>query len=152
MAQCSPLIAECSGTGGMCVCSRRDRRRWGRALVIAFFVRARDHRAGLQILFHQVLTAAARAFFRNWLVRGSELALRIIATSVKGVALTRALFDQLSVLALGALHANEVLLHVLTVRISAAGSELAVAPVANHHIVSALGAKFVKRNVGNFLS
>ena len=136
----------------MCVCSRRLRRRWGRALVIAFLVRARDHRTGLQILFHQVLTPAARAFFRNWLVRGSVLALRIIAASIEGVAFTRPLFDQLSVFALGTLHADEVLLHVLAVRISAAGRELAVAPVADHHIASALGAKFVQRNVRNLLA
>src|SRR5437763_5706903 len=140
MAQCSPPIAERSGTRRLRTRGGRLGRRWSCALVIAFFVRARDHRAGLQILFHQVLTAAARAFFRNWLVRGSELALRIIATSVKGVALTRALFDQLSVLALGALHADEVLLHVLAVGISATGGELARAPMADHHVASAFGA------------
>src|SRR5438445_10969057 len=100
---CSWLIAERSGTSRLRTRGGRLWRRWSCALVIAFFVRTRDHRAGLQILLHQVLTAAARTFFWNWLVRGSELALRIIAASVERVALTRALFDQLSVFALGAL-------------------------------------------------
>src|SRR5579864_5013033 len=152
MAQCRPLIAECLRTGCVRAGGRRLRWGWGCALVIALLVRAGDHWAGLQILFHQILTAATRAFFWNWLVRRSELALRIIAASIERVALPRPLFYQLSVFALGALYADEVLLHVLALGISTASSELAVPPMANHHIASALGAEFVQRNIGNFLA
>src|SRR5208337_315691 len=62
------------------------------------------------------------------------------------------LFDEIAVFALRTLHANIVLLDVFAIRIAAAGGELAVAPVADHHVAPALGAEFVERNIGNLLA
>src|SRR6185312_8697091 len=56
------------------------------------------------------------------------------------------------VFALRTLHPDEVLLYVLAFRISAAGDELAVASVTQHHVASALRADFFERNVGNLLA
>ena len=83
---------------------------------------------------------------------GGEFAFRIIAAAVESVSLARFLLDQFAVFAERALHADEILLHIFALRIAAAGGELAKAAVADHHIAAALGAKFVERNVGNFLA
>src|ERR1700688_1317110 len=88
--------------------------RWWRSpLAIAFFIRTCDHRAGLQILLHQIFTAAGRALLGNRLVRRGELAIGIVSAAVEGIALPSALFDQVAVFALRTLHPDEVLLHVL---------------------------------------
>src|SRR5579863_9431091 len=113
----------------LCVCAGcgfriRWRRRRG-PFVVAFLVGACDDRAGLQILFDQVLAAAARALLGNGLVGRSEFALRIISATVEGIALAGALFDQVPFFTLGAFHANVILLHVLALGISAASRELA---------------------------
>jgi hypothetical protein len=63
-------------------------------------------------------------------MRGSELAFRIISAPIKRVSLARPLLDNLAVLAQRTLHANEVLLDVLALRIAAARSELAIAPMS----------------------
>src|ERR1700691_71669 len=95
--------------------------------------------------------ATARALLRNGFVGRSELALRVIGTTIKSVALPRTLFYQITICAEWALYTDEVLLHILALRISTAGGKLAVAPVADHHVPSALGAKLVERNVWNLL-
>src|SRR5258708_17831311 len=83
---------------------------------------------------------------------GSEFTLRIIAATVECVALARLLFDQVSVLAVGTLHADEVLLYKLALRISTTRGELAEAAVADHQVASTLGARFVERNVRHLLA
>src|SRR5262249_35054228 len=67
-------------------------------------------------------------------------------------ALPRLLLDQLTICAQGTLHADEVLLHVLAVWISAARSEFTVAAVADHQIAPAGWARLVERNIRNFLA
>ncbi len=63
------------------------------------------------------------------------------------------LFDQFSVFAQRALHADEVLLHVFAVRITAAGGEFSIAPVTDHQVVLAtLWALLIERDVWNFLA
>src|SRR5579884_321785 len=112
-----------------------------------------EERSRFEILLEQVRTTALWTLLGNRLVRGSEVALRIIRTAIEDVAATpRFLLDQLAVFALRTLHADEVLLHVLAFRISAAGDELAIASVTQHHIASALRADFFQRNVRNFLA
>src|SRR5450432_4807176 len=125
--QISQLLNFLSGGGGRF-------RRWRRPLEVTFLAGARDHRARLQILFDQIFAAATRALLGDRLVRRSELALRIISAAVEGVALARALFNQVAVFALRALHANVVLLDVLAFGISAAGRELAEPPVPSHDV------------------
>src|ERR1700683_5086061 len=90
-------------------------------LVVALFVRACDYRAVFQEFLHQILAAAACAFLGNRPMRRSELALGIISAAVERIPLARAFLNQIALFALGALHANIVLLHVLAFGISAAG-------------------------------
>ncbi len=90
--------------------------------------------------------------FGNWLRRRGELALRVISAAVKSVALARALFDEFAFLAFRALHADEVLLHIFAVGISAARSELAVTAVPQDQVALAQRAGFIERNVGHSLA
>src|SRR6202008_1041304 len=58
-------------------------------------------------------------------------------------------------LAVGALrtfHANEILLDVLAVRISAARNELTITPVAQHQIAAAFRAELFQRNTRHTLA
>src|SRR5437879_1178393 len=96
-----------------------------RALVVALLIRTSDYRSVFAESLHQVLMSAIRALLRDRLRRRSEFALRIISAAVKSVALARAFFDEFTFFAFGALHADEVLLHILAFGISAARSELA---------------------------
>src|SRR5260370_11521784 len=146
-----------AAVGGLAHLSLRDlslcyRRRFCRALVVAFFVGAGDHRACLQRFFHQVLAAATGALFRHRFAGGGELALGIISASVKCVSFARFLFHQVALFAKRALHSDKILLHVFAVGIAAAGGELPVTPVADHHVAPAFGAEFVKRDVGALLA
>src|SRR5690349_22631732 len=120
------------------------------AFVLALFVGAGDDGSGFQSLLDEVLAAAGRTLLRDGLVRGSELALGVVGAAVESVALAGAFLHQFAGLAQRALHADEVLFDVLALGIAAAGGELAVAPVAQHHVPAALGAGFVERNVGHF--
>src|SRR5215472_13777047 len=125
------------------------RRRGRRSLVVAFLVRARDHRAGFQVLLHQELMSAARTFLRDRLVGRSEFALRIIRAAVERVALARLLLDQLAVFTQRAFHADEVLLHEFAIGISGARREFAVTSMADHQIASALRTRLVERDIRN---
>src|SRR5512140_1864188 len=98
------------------------------------------------MLLQQVRAAALRAGLGHRFVRRGELALGIMSATVeRRAARARRLLDQFDA-ALGALHADEVLLHVLAFRIAAAGDELAVAPVPQHHVAVTLRTLFVQRN------
>src|SRR5581483_4432403 len=130
--------------------ARRWRRIFIRPLVVTLLVRASNHWAGLQIFLDQMRISALRAFLRDRLVGRSEFALRIIAAAVKRVALSRAFFDKLAVFAQRAFHANEILLHVFAIGISAARSELTVTSMSDHEIASALRAELFERNIGDF--
>src|SRR5450759_5047734 len=96
--------------------------------------------------------SAIRTLLGDRLRCGGELALRIISASVKSVALARTFFDEFAFFACGALHANEVLLHVFAVGISAAGGELAETAVPKDQVAFAQWAGFIERNVGHFLA
>ena len=85
-------------------------------------------------------------------MRRSKLALRIISAPIECISLARALLHQFAVFAVRALHADEVLLHILALGISAARREFAEPSMADHHIAPALRAQFIERNVRNFLS
>src|SRR5262249_11549855 len=50
------------------------------------------------------------------------------------------------------LHADKILLYILTIRISTARRELAIAPMPDHEIAPAFWAKLIEWNVGNFLA
>src|SRR6476646_4456831 len=105
------------------------------------------------MLFQQVWATTLRACFRNRLVCRRELAVRIIRAAIERVpTAARLLFHQLAIRALRALHANKILLDVLAIRVSAAGDELAIAPVAQHQIAAAFGAEFFQRNVRHTLA
>jgi len=62
------------------------------------------------------------------------------------------LFHQVALFAKRTLDPDEILLHVLAVRIAAAGGELAEAAVTDHHVAPALGAEFIERDVWNFFA
>src|SRR5213076_571540 len=65
--------------------------------------------------------------------------------SLLGQAITGAAFRCFSTIySLRTLHADEILLDVLALGISAARGELAVPSVADHHVASALRAKLVE--------
>src|SRR5205823_2612368 len=119
---------------------------------IATFIGTSDHRPGLQDFLYQIRMAALRTLFIDRLPVGSKVALGILRAAVEKVAAAGFLFHQLAFLALWAFHADEVLLDVLALRISAARGELAKTPVAQHHVPLALGTFFFQRNVGEFLS
>ena len=114
-----------------------------RSFVLTLFIWTRNYRTCLQEFLHQIFVAATGALFRNWLVGGGELAIWIISTAIESISLSSPLFDQVTLFAERTLHSDEVLLHVLAFRISAASGEFAVAAVADHHIPSALWAHFV---------
>src|SRR4051812_18005428 len=82
----------------------------------------------------------------------SKFALRIITAPVKRIALARPLLNQLAICAQRALHAHEILLHILALRISTTRSEFTVTPVSDYHIPLALGAKFFERNIRHSLA
>jgi hypothetical protein len=134
------LLSNRSGFRGQC------------PLEIALFVRTRDHWACLQELLHQIFMATRRALFRDRLMGGGELARGIISTAVESISFPGPFLDQVALMAERTLYSDEVLLYVLTFRISAAGSELAVAAVANHHVPSTFGADFVQRDIRNLLA
>src|SRR5581483_9697046 len=116
-------------------------------------IRADDKRAGLQCLLQQVRTAAFRTRFADGLVSGGEVALGIVRAAVENVsAAARLLLHQFALLALRALHSEEVLLHVLALRIPGAGDKLPVAPVTQPHVPAALRAGLVQRDVRNLLA
>src|SRR5580704_2173767 len=96
--------------------------------------------------------ATAWTLLGNGFVGRSELALRVIGTTIKSIALPRALFYQITISAERALYPDEVLLHILALGITAAGSKLPITAVPDHHVPSALGADFVERNVRNLLA
>src|SRR5713226_1661707 len=123
-----------------------------RALIVTLLVRARDHQTVFAHAFDQVLATAVRALLRNRLRRRCELALRITPAAIKRVALARALFDQFAFLAIRALYADEILFHVLAVRISAARSELPETPVPDDHIAAALRTLLFKRDIRHSLA
>ncbi len=123
----------------------------GAGRIVALFIWARYYRFRLHKLFHQILVPARRAFFWYRLVGGGEFAFRIIATAVESVSLTRFLFDQFAVGANRTFHPYESLFDIFAFRIATTGCELAKTAVANHHIASTLGAKFIQWNIGNFL-
>src|SRR5215469_9489741 len=114
-------ISSCSGWGHNC--------RLIRAFVIAFFVRAGDHRARLQVFLDQKFLSAAGAFLGDRFICRGEFALWIITAAVEGVALARLLLHQFAIFAERALHPDEVLLYVLAFGISATGRELTISPV-----------------------
>ena len=96
--------------------------------------------------------AAARTLLRERLVRRSELAFGVIGTPVERVALARAFLYQIAIRAERTLYADEILLHVLALGITTARGEFSIAPVADHHVPSALGAGFVEGNVRDFFA
>src|SRR5437762_2893596 len=112
-------------------------------LEVAFFVRASNHRSSLQKLFDQEFAAASWTFFCDWLIGRREFALGIVAAAIKRVSFAGLFLDQIAFFAQRTLHANEILLHVLAVGISAARSEFAVAAVADHQITPAFRAGLI---------
>src|ERR1017187_1362070 len=96
--------------------------------------------------------SAIGALFRDGLRRRGEFAFRIISAAIKSVALARTLLDEFALFAFGALHADEVLLHILALGISAARSELAVTAVPQDQVAFAQRAGLIQWNVGYFFA
>src|SRR6202171_885768 len=95
---------------------------------------------------------AIRTLFGDGFRRRSEFALRIISAAVKSISLARALFNEFAFFAFGTLYANEVLLHVFALGISAARSELAKTAVPQDQVAFAQRAGFIERNVRHSLA
>src|SRR6266446_5673236 len=123
-----------------------------RALIITLFIRTRDHRPILANALDQKFVPAVRTLLWNWLGRRSELALRITRASIKRVALSRPLLDQFAFSAERTLHADEVLLHILALGISAARGELAETAVTDDHVAATVRTLLIERNVGYALA
>src|ERR1044071_2939058 len=105
------------------------------------------------MLSQQVRAATLRARFRHRLVGRRELAVGIIRAAIEGVAAAaRFLFHQFAIRAQRALYADEILLDVLALRITAAGNKFAVASVAQHHVAPALGAELFQGDVRHALA
>src|ERR1700731_526537 len=105
------------------------------------------------MLLQQIRATALRAGLSHRLISRRELARGIIRASIECVAaLPRLLFYQLAIRALRALHADEILLDVFALRISAARDELAIASVAQHQVAAALGTEFFQRDVRHALA
>src|SRR5579859_6850255 len=105
------------------------------------------------MLLQEVRAAALRTRLRHRLIRRSEIALGIIRATVERVAATtRLLLHQLAIGALRALHADVILLDVFALRIAAAGDELAITSVAQHHVAPALGTQLFQGNVRHALT
>src|SRR5712691_1843600 len=122
-----------------------------RALIITLFIRARDHRPILANALDQKFVPAVGTLLRNRLGCRSELALRITRASIKRVALSRPLFDQLALSAERTFHPDEVLLHVLALRISAARRELAETAVTDDQVAAAVRTLLIERNIRHTL-
>src|SRR5260370_12749092 len=95
---------------------------------------------------------AIRTLFGDGFRRRSEFALRIISAAVKSISLARALFNELAFFAFGTLYANEVLLHVFALGISAGRRELAKTAVPQDQVAFAQRAGFIERNVRHSLA
>ena len=93
---------------------------FARALEIALFVGTGDNWPSFHKFFNQIFTAARWTFLRDGFVRCSEFALGIISASVERISFTGLLFDQITLFAERTFHANEILLHVFAIGISAA--------------------------------
>src|SRR5581483_3627341 len=105
------------------------------------------------MLFQQIRAAALRTGLRHGLVCRSEVAIRIVGAAIEGIAAAaRFLLHQFAILALLALHADEILLDVFAVRVSAAGDKFAITSVAQHQVAPTLGANFFQRNVWHALA
>src|SRR5712671_1965612 len=105
------------------------------------------------MLLQQIWAAALRASLRHWFVRRRKLARGIIRAAIERVAaLPCLLFYQLAIRTLRALHADEILLDVLALRVSAARNEFAVASVAQHQVAPALGADLFQRDIWHALA
>src|SRR4030095_12429427 len=92
-----------------CCCGAR----FARPLVIAFFIRTRDHHPILALYLHQEITSTTRSFRGDRLGRRRELAFWVIRTTVESVPLAGALFHEFPVLTLRTFHTDEVLFDVL---------------------------------------
>src|SRR5215475_8821736 len=131
----------------------RDHGRYFRSpLVVAFLIGAGDYRTGFQRLFHQIWVAAARTCLGDRFAGRGEFAFWIVAAAVKCVSFARLFLHQFAVFAQRALHADEILFHVLAIGISAAGGEFPIAPMPDHQIAAAFGANFVEGDVRNPLA
>src|SRR5579859_1692417 len=105
----------------------------GRLLII----RTYEEGARLQVLLQQIRTAAFRTRFSHRFVCRRKVAVWLVRAPIKDVAAPACfLLNQLTIFALGTLHANEVLFYVLALRITAARNEFAVSAVTENHIAS----------------
>src|SRR5580704_9493337 len=123
-----------------------------RAIVIAFLIRAGDHRSIFPNSLNQILMSAIRTLLRHRFRRRSEFAFRIISAPVKSITLACPFFNEFAVFAERALHSDEVLLHILAFRISAARSELTETPMPQNQVALAQWASLIERNVGHLLA
>src|SRR5438270_5140842 len=105
------------------------------------------------MLFQKIRAAALRARLSYRLIRRGKLACGIIRAAIERItALSCLLLYQFAIGALRAFYADEILLDVLAIRISAARNEFTVTSMAQHHVAVALGAKLFQWDVRHALA
>src|ERR1035438_5043963 len=119
------------------------RRHFLRALLL---VRALQVDPRLQHFLHQVRALALRALLRDRLVIRREIALGIIRATPEDISPSRLALSYISGPAFGTLQSfNQVLLHVLALRIPGTGYELPVCPLPKHQRFAAQRAVLARR-------
>src|SRR5262249_55053598 len=108
-------------------------------------------RPRLQPLLDHVGTAALRALLLHRLTPGDKGAVGIAIAAVEGLAALGPPLDNLAFRTIGAFHPDRFLLHVFAGRVVAAGGEFTEAAILHDHLVAALGAGFVERDIGLLL-
>src|ERR1700676_4735280 len=109
-------------------------------------VRAEEIHAGLKRLLQQIRALALRTLLRHRLVVRRKVALRIIRAAPEDVPSSRLALSQIALAALRELHPlDQVLLHILALRITGAGHKLPISPVTQHQFLAAQRAILTRR-------
>src|ERR1043166_724240 len=112
-------------------------------LEFALAVGTLQRAARFQPFLEQVRAAAVGTFLGHRFGPCHEIAIRIAAATIERFTALRSPFHHFAFGAVGALHADGLLLDELTSRIIAARRELAVAPVLHHQIVATVRALLI---------
>src|SRR5580700_6109250 len=121
------------------------------AFVFAAAGRALQERTGLEIFLDKVRITAVGTSFRHGSRPRHECAIRISIASVECLAALGAPLHDFAFGTLGAFHADGFLLYVLARGVVAASREFSEAAVLLNHVVAALRAFLVQRDIGFLL-
>src|ERR1035441_525945 len=120
-------------------------------LVLAIRIRTLQHRPGLQPLLHHVRAPALGTLLLPGIAPSDEVAIRPAVAAVERLAALGAPLHHLAIVALRALHADGLLLHMLARRIIAASGKLAETAGLQHHVTAAHRALLVELHIGLLL-